>query len=532
MSVRRRASSVSLSRYARPGTPDYVTPPGDFCNAFWGLGDSGVDVLFARMRCAMTTTEELMSFWKERAILEERYARGLADLARFTIGKHEIGEMRGALDTLKNETAKQAEAHLIVANGIKTGLETPTLEFLRKQQQHRREKLTAVDKELKMKRNQEGYVVRAREKYEADCNRIKDFAAQSVLLQGVELDRLRIKHQRTLETVQANRRDYANFVRGLQEATQRWEDHWRAFCDGCQDLEEERIEFLFNNVWAYTDAVSTVCVSVDNSCEIVRLALEQLETEKEIGAFLRTYGTGNVMPDPPPFIDFENPDLQYDPSQPPSSHPANYPRQSHRFPTEDAANRNSVGSPTLSINARRASMTLFQPSAVNGRNGTARPPQAVQGGGSIPQSPSSQQRYSGGSNGSHPSHPPHAPPQQPPPPVPLQPQPQYPHPQPSNLSTPAPAHVPTSALATAAATAPAAPCPARTYTPIFFSLSPVQAIFGYTATTEEEFDFQKGDIIAVTATPPDGWWSGELLDDTRRQPGHNVFPSNFVALLM
>ncbi len=28
---------------------------------------------------------------------------------------------------------------------------------------------------------------------------------------------------------------------------------------------------------------------------------------------------------------------------------------------------------------------------------------------------------------------------------------------------------------------------------------------------EAEFDFQVGDIIAVTHTPADGWWSGELL---------------------
>jgi hypothetical protein len=29
-------------------------------------------------------------------------------------------------------------------------------------------------------------------------------------------------------------------------------------------------------------------------------------------------------------------------------------------------------------------------------------------------------------------------------------------------------------------------------------------------TLGSEFDFQEGDIIAVTATPPDGWWSGKL----------------------
>ena len=58
----------------------------------------------------------------------------------------------------------------------------------------------------------------------------------------------------------------------------------------------------------------------------------------------------------------------------------------------------------------------------------------------------------------------------------------------------------------------------------------VKAMYNYRATIDEEFDFQEGDIIAVTATPEDGWWSGELLDETRRQPGRHIFPSNFVCL--
>jgi hypothetical protein len=61
-------------------------------------------------------------------------------------------------------------------------------------------------------------------------------------------------------------------------------------------------------------------------------------------------------------------------------------------------------------------------------------------------------------------------------------------------------------------------------------LSAVKALYDYEATIDEEFDFQSGDIIAVTATPEDGWWSGELLDEQRRVYGRHVFPSNFVTL--
>ena len=67
-SARRQSSSTSLSKYARAHSPDFADHSLDFCNAFWGLGDGGVDVLFARLRGAMRTTEELRTFWKERCV--------------------------------------------------------------------------------------------------------------------------------------------------------------------------------------------------------------------------------------------------------------------------------------------------------------------------------------------------------------------------------------------------------------------------------------------------------------------------------
>jgi len=60
----------------------------------------------------------------------------------------------------------------------------------------------------------------------------------------------------------------------------------------------------------------------------------------------------------------------------------------------------------------------------------------------------------------------------------------------------------------------------------------VKALYDYEASLPEEFSFTAGDIIAVTHTEPDGWWQGELLDEARRTPGANTFPSNFVVLLM
>ncbi|KAI1787202.1 hypothetical protein LXA43DRAFT_975384 [Ganoderma leucocontextum] len=330
MSARRQASTTSLSRYARAGSPDFANRSLDYCNAFWGLGDGGVEVLFARMRGAMRTMEELRNYWKERAIIEHQYATKLANLAKNTLGRDEIGELRVSLDTLRQETEKQAQAHLVVAQAIKTDLEGPTSAFIQKQQHHKRNMQSAIEKDFKTKQTQEGYVNRAREKYEADCVRINSYTAQSTLIQGRDLEKVHLKLERAQQTVQANQRDYANFARLLKDTMQKWEHSWKAFCDSCQDVEEERMEFMKDNMWAYANAVSTVCVSDDESCEKLRLALEQLEVERDMENFVRDYGTGNAIPDPPPFIDYSSPDAQPPSSQRPTTRISSYARQTQR----------------------------------------------------------------------------------------------------------------------------------------------------------------------------------------------------------
>lgn len=65
-------SATSLARYAVPKQPDVDlfngSPSRDYCNSFWGTGDAGPNIMFARMRGASKTTDELRNFWNERCV--------------------------------------------------------------------------------------------------------------------------------------------------------------------------------------------------------------------------------------------------------------------------------------------------------------------------------------------------------------------------------------------------------------------------------------------------------------------------------
>jgi hypothetical protein len=70
--TRRSNSSNSLAQFYKENNtnfhPGSINHEGelDFCNAFWGHGDAGYEVISARLRASGRTVEDLRVFWKER----------------------------------------------------------------------------------------------------------------------------------------------------------------------------------------------------------------------------------------------------------------------------------------------------------------------------------------------------------------------------------------------------------------------------------------------------------------------------------
>lgn len=172
-------------------------------------------------------------------------------------------DLRTSFDTLRLETEKQGGYHLQLAQQIRADLEGSVASFCARQAHHKKTFQSVIEKNFKAKQTQEAYVEKARQKYETDCMRINAFTAQATLMQGKELERVQIKLDRAQQTVQANQRDFANFARALGDTVRQWEVDWKTFSDSCQDLEEDRLEFLKDHLWAFANAIAAVCVSDD-----------------------------------------------------------------------------------------------------------------------------------------------------------------------------------------------------------------------------------------------------------------------------
>lgn len=280
--------------------------PFAFANNFWGKDEAGIHILLGHVNNTKHTAEEIRSFYKERAAIEDDYSRRLQALARKSLGSHEIGTLKAALDTIRSNTEILAKSHANAAHQFRTELEEPLSSFSGNLRARRKTVQALTEKLTKAKLYQRHAVDRAKERFEADCNKIKGYSAQQNLLLGKELERNNHKLDKAYVSIEVTKRDYQQALRLLAEAIDRWTEEWKVSCDKLQDMEEERVNFLKSNLWAYTNIVSTVCVSDDEGCENIRVSLEKCNVDKDVEMFIRERGTGGEIMNPPEFINFMN----------------------------------------------------------------------------------------------------------------------------------------------------------------------------------------------------------------------------------
>lgn len=275
-----------------------------FANEFWGLDDSGVTALIGRMSEAKTINEELRSYYRERAAIEDDYARRLTKLAKQPLGGQEIASLGEALSTVRDETAAIASQHGNMAIQLKVEVEEAHGKVADSVRERRKNMQVTIERLWRTKAQQQNDVKRLKERYDNDCLKINSHLAQQNLLLGKELDKNNLKLDKVQSAVKISQAEYRTAVQALAETMSKWNKEWKVACDLFQDLEEERLASAKSSLWSLTNVISAVCVTDDESCERIRQSLERVDVQRELAAFVDARRTGNEIPDPPKFRAF------------------------------------------------------------------------------------------------------------------------------------------------------------------------------------------------------------------------------------
>lgn len=131
----RSASRRSSTHQAAPNGPNPHAPQPDplaFCNAFWG--DAGYDALQAKTRHSSKMLDDLRAWYKERAAIEDDYAKRLAKLTKSPLldstVETELGGLKRALEVVRDTTRQSAHSHAELAGTVRTALERKVVDFI------------------------------------------------------------------------------------------------------------------------------------------------------------------------------------------------------------------------------------------------------------------------------------------------------------------------------------------------------------------------------------------------------------------
>lgn len=299
-----------LQEFVREGTYQFfLSEMVTFANCFWGAdfnSTAGFDVLCKRMRDGKQMCQDFEEFLRQRADAEEKYGKSLIRIAESAKGKEEIGTLKESWEVLRTETENMGKLHVSLAHQLMENLEHIVRDFRESQREKRKKVEESVKRAQRNKKNSYDSNVRNKRTYEQKCREAE--AADEALKKSVSLvskdeEKLRTKLGKAKTAVEQADTAYQNSVRMLEDARVVWEKEMDQCCDLFQSLEEERIAFLRNAVWAYTNMASLNYVKLDEVCELVRKSLELCTVESDIHLFISMKQTGSERPER---IEYEN----------------------------------------------------------------------------------------------------------------------------------------------------------------------------------------------------------------------------------
>ena len=132
----------------------------DFCNSFWGddNGIRGFEALTGKVKVSTKTIEDLKYFWKERASIEEDYAKRLGKLSKLVIGNDETGALFDSLMSLGNELEQISHNHFTLSHSMRRDLEAETSDWVNRMHTFKKSSLASIEKKFKVLQTQENYV--------------------------------------------------------------------------------------------------------------------------------------------------------------------------------------------------------------------------------------------------------------------------------------------------------------------------------------------------------------------------------------
>ncbi|XP_066567765.1 F-BAR domain only protein 2 isoform X11 [Amia ocellicauda] len=266
-----------------------------FQDSFWGEKNNGFDVLYHNMKHGQISTKELSDFIRERATIEEAYARSMTKLAKSASNFSQLGTFAPVWDVFKTSTEKLAICHLELVRKLQ--------ELIKEVQKYGEDQVKAHKKTkeevattLEAVQNIQS-LSQALQKSKENYNN-KSVDQERLRKEGAtqrEVDKAGVKTKKATES-------YKLYVEKYATAKSEFEQKMSETAQKFQDIEEAHIQNMKEMIHSYSRSIEETHLQIGEVHNEFVNNMENTTVENLIQKLAETKGTGKERPGP---IEFE-----------------------------------------------------------------------------------------------------------------------------------------------------------------------------------------------------------------------------------
>uniref|UniRef100_A0A8C8F176 F-BAR domain only protein 2 n=1 Tax=Oncorhynchus tshawytscha TaxID=74940 RepID=A0A8C8F176_ONCTS len=254
-----------------------------------GEKNNGFDVLYHNMKHGQISSKELTEFIRERATIEEVYARSMTKLAKSAGNFSQLGTFAPVWDVIKTSTEKLASCHLELVRKLQELIKDVQkyVDDQAKAHKKTKEEVASTLESVQTIQTTGVALQKSKENYNA-----KTVEQERLRKEGAtqrDVDKAGVKAKKATET-------YKGFVEKYATAKSEFEQKMAETAQKFQDIEESHIIHMKDIIQSYTQSVDETHVQIGEVRIEFERNMENTSVEGLIQKLSDSKGTGKERP--------------------------------------------------------------------------------------------------------------------------------------------------------------------------------------------------------------------------------------------
>ncbi|XP_067168907.1 F-BAR domain only protein 1 [Apteryx mantelli] len=260
-----------------------------FAEHFWGEKNHGFDVLYHNMKHGQISTKELADFVRERAAIEENYAKAMVKLSKMATNGTQLGTFAPLWEVFRISSDKLALCHLELMKKLHDLIKEISRYGEEQGRVHKKskEEVSGTLEAVQLLHGVAQLLPKSKESYHSKCQEYERLRKEGTSQK--EIDKAELKSKKAGEAL---RRAVEKYNAARADFEQRMLDSAVRF----QEVEEAHLRHMKGLIGSYSHSVEDTHVQIGQVHEEFKQNVENIGTEMLLRRFAESKGTGRERP--------------------------------------------------------------------------------------------------------------------------------------------------------------------------------------------------------------------------------------------